>query len=122
MAPQLSEDNGLGKMNARQNKVGRAIGHGLALVQSGAEIVGWAQMIAAGGGKALVTSPAAPTRVGAILPAAGVGTVVIGAVTVVHGVAVGANTLGNIFSQNNNNGHPDKDNSVQGAQDQIEDI
>jgi RHS repeat-associated protein len=120
-ASALSEDNGMGRMNEPQNKAGRAIGHGLALVQSGVEIVGGVKAIAAGSAGAIVTSPAAGTGVGAVLPAAGVGVVVVGTAGVLHGVAVGANTLGNIFSQGKD-GHPNKDNSVQGAQDQAEDI
>jgi tetratricopeptide (TPR) repeat protein len=55
-------------------------------------------------------------------------------VTIVHGVAVGANTINNILSQNNNNGqsnnsgqdknngHPDKDNTVQGTHDDLADL
>lgn len=41
--------------------------------------------------------------------------------SVTHGVALGVNTLGNIFSKGKD-GHPAKDNSVQGIQDQLDDI
>lgn len=58
---------------------------------------------------------------GAVIPAAGVGTVVIGVAGVTHGTLVSANTLGNIFYKGKD-GHPAKDNSVQGAQDQLDDI
>jgi hypothetical protein len=97
------------------------VGHGLALVQSANEIVRGAQAIAGGTGEAVVTAPASATGVGAVLPAVGVGAAVVGTVAVGHGAYVAGNTLNNIFSKNND-GHPDTNNSAQGAQDQAEEI
>ena len=68
-----------------------------------------------------MTAPASATGVGAVLPAVGVGAAVVGTVAVGHGAYVAGNTLNNIFSKNND-GHPDTDNSAQGAQDQAEEI
>lgn len=90
------EDNGVAREalpQMTQNEIGRAIGHTLALAQSGAEIIG-------GGGEALITAPAAATGAGAVVPAAG-------AAVATHGVTVAANTVRNIIneplrSQNNN--------------------
>ena len=95
----LAEDNGLGPLDAKQNKAGRAIGHTLALVQAGSEISGGISLITGGGSEAVVTSPACGTVVGCAAPAVGVAAVVGGAALTAHGVAVGANTLNNIFSK-----------------------
>jgi len=45
----------------KQNTAGRAIGHGLALVQAGSEIVGGVSAMAGGSGEAIVTFPACGT-------------------------------------------------------------
>lgn len=96
-ASAFAEDNGLKGLDAPQTKTGRAIGHGVALVQSAVEIVGGAAAIIVGGGEAIVTSPAAATGVGAVVPAAGVAAAAVGTAGVLHGSAVAGNTLGNIF-------------------------
>jgi RHS repeat-associated protein len=119
----LAEDNGIPHLNAEQNSTGRAIGHGLALVQSGAEIYGGVTLIVGGGAEATITAPACGTGVGCAAPAVGVGAVVGGVVLTAHGTLVGANTLNNIFNTNNNNNHPKTDKTtVQGTHDQLEDI
>ena len=97
----LAEDNGLGPLNAEQNSAGRAIGHGLAVVQGGAEIYAGVQAITAGSAGTVVTAPACGTGVGCAAPAAGVGTVVVGAAVTTHGAAVLGNTFNNIFNKDN---------------------
>jgi RHS repeat-associated protein len=95
-----AEDNGLGPLDAEQNSTGRAIGHGLALGQAGAEVYGGAATIAGGSAGTAVTAPACGTGVGCAAPAVGVGTIAVGAGLVLHGCAVGVNTLNNIFNKN----------------------
>ena len=117
-----SENNGFGSVDGPQNKLGRAAGHALSLLQSGVEIYSGASAIVGGGGEAVATAPAATTGVGVVVPAVGVATVIGGVVTVIHGGAVGVNTLVNIFSKGKDS-HPAKDTStVQGATDQVDDI
>lgn len=99
-ASAYAEDNGLGGTSGPQNKVGRAIGHGLALVQSGSEIAGGLSLITGGGAEAVVTTPACGTGVGCVAPAVGVGAAVGGVALTAHGTLVGVNTLGNIFRGN----------------------
>ena len=120
-ASTLSENNGLGRMDAEQNKAGRAIGHALTAVQVGAEIyAGVTTAIGASGG-AIVTAPACATGVGCAIPAASAATAVVGVAVAAHGVAVGVNTLLNIFSSKKD--HPDTDKTtVEGTQDQLDDI
>jgi len=96
----LAEDNGLGPNDGAQNKVGRALGHGVALAQSGAEIAGGVIVAVEGGGEAVVTAPACSTGVGCAVPAVGVTAVVVGAVGATHGTLVGINTFRNILSKN----------------------
>jgi len=60
--------------------------------------------IVGGGGEALVTSPAAGTGAGIVVPAAGVATAGVGALVTAHGTAVGGNTLHNIFSKGRSQG------------------
>jgi RHS repeat-associated protein len=96
----FAEDNGAGPLDTKQNRVGRAIGHGVAIVQSGAEIVDGVSAINAGGGEAVVTAPACATGVGCVAPAIGAGAVVGGVVLTIHGAAVAVNTLNNIFNGN----------------------
>lgn len=78
-----------GPLDAKQNTAGRAIGHGLALVQAGSEIAGGLSLIGGGGGEAVVTTPACGTGVGCAAPAVGVGAVVGGVALTAHGTAPG---------------------------------
>lgn len=105
-ASAFAEDNGATPMDGPQNQVGRAIGHGVALVQAGTEIAVGVSAIGSGGGEAIVTSPACGTGVGCVAPATGVAVAVGGVVLTAHGTYVGANTLNNIFNKNNGNGAP----------------
>jgi len=83
-ASTVSENNGFGRMDAPQTTTGRVIGHIISLAQSGAEVVGGVATVVGGGGEAVITSPAAGTGVGVVIPAAGVVTVVAGAVVTVQ--------------------------------------
>jgi RHS repeat-associated protein len=94
-ASALNEDNGLPRSELPQNSVGRVLGHGIALFQSGLEILTGAGIAGVGGTEAVV---AAPTVVGS---APGVAAVVGGTALAAHGGAVGINTLHNIFSSGN---------------------
>jgi hypothetical protein len=108
-------------MDAEQNTAGRAIGHGLTIVQAGAEIYGGVTAAIGGSGGAVVTAPACATGVGCAVPAASAGTAVVGVAVAAHGVAVAVNTLLNIFSSKDD--HPDTDKTtVEGTQDQLDDI
>ncbi|HEU4932648.1 MAG TPA: HNH/ENDO VII family nuclease [Pyrinomonadaceae bacterium] len=98
-ASAYAEDNGLGGTTGSQNKVGRAIGHGLALVQGAGEVYAGVSAAIGGGGEAVVTSPACATVVGCAAPAAGVVTAVAGVAVAAHGTLVVGNTLNNIFSK-----------------------
>ena len=82
-----------------QTTTGRVIGHGVAILQGVTEVVTGGNMIAGGGTEAVVTSPAATTGVGAVVPAAGVGVAIGGAALVVHGGAVLINTAKNIVNE-----------------------
>ncbi|HET8670480.1 MAG TPA: RHS repeat-associated core domain-containing protein, partial [Candidatus Saccharimonadales bacterium] len=122
-ASTLSENNGFGRMDAPQNTAGRVIGHVLTGVQVGTEVYAGVTGMIAGGGGTVVTSPACATIVGCAAPAATLTTAAASAVLTTHGVVVGLNTLKNIFFSSDNNGHPDVDKTtVQGTQDQLEDI
>jgi hypothetical protein len=106
----------------RQNKAGRAIGHTLALAQGVQEILDGVAGLAGGSGEAVVTSPACASGAGCAVPAAGVGTAVVSGALAGHGTAVVLNTARNIFRKGKG-GHPAKDTtSVQGTQDQLDDI
>ena len=124
MAPELhGGDNNLGETAGPQNAGGRAIGHVLALGQAATEIYVGSQAAAAGGTEAFITSPAVVTVAGAAAPAVGVAVVVGGGLTATHGVVVAARTLNNIFfGKANKAGHPDRTDSVEGAQDNLEDL
>jgi len=105
VASAFTEDNGWGGTTGPQNKAGRAIGHGLALVQGAAEVYGGFQGMAGGGAEAIVTSPACASGAGCVAPATGL-TVAVGSLAVTaHGTAVLANTLHNIFNKNSNAGN-----------------
>jgi RHS repeat-associated protein len=98
-AAAFNEDNSLPAAKGDQTTTGRVIGHGAAILQGVTEVVTGGNLIVGGGAEAVVTSPAAGTGVGAVIPAAGVATAVVGAGLVVHGGAVLLNTGGNIFSK-----------------------
>jgi RHS repeat-associated protein len=66
---------------------GARLGDAIAAVQGVAETIQGAGAVLGGGAEALVTSPAAGTGVGVIVPAAGAAAAVVGAAEVVHGVA-----------------------------------
>ena len=97
-----SEDNGIPvdqlAPDLPQNVLGRALGHTAAAAQSAWEMATGFGMMGAGGAEAVVTSPAAATGVGVVIPGAGVATVVAGAAVTVHGAAVGVNTIRNIIN------------------------
>lgn len=121
-ASALSENNGFGRMDAEQNTTGRVFGHVLTGVQVGVEIYGGVSAIAAGAGEAIITAPACGTGVGCAVPAVGLATVAAGAVVATHGALVGLNTISNFFSSSKND-HPQTDkNTVEGTQDQLDDI
>lgn len=98
-ASTMGEDNGIGGTDGEQNTAGRGIGHALALVQAAGEIYAGTEATVAGGTEAIVTSPGVVTVVGTAAPLVGAAVVVGGVVTAAHGILVGANTLGNIFSK-----------------------
>ena len=99
-ASALAEDNGMTGTTGPQNKVGRAIGHGIAIAQSVSEIAGGITVAVGGGAEAVATSPAVVTVVGAAAPAVGVAVGVGGLITAGHGTYVGLNTVNNIFNKN----------------------
>lgn len=99
-ASALAEDNGREGTTGPQNKVGRAIGHGIALAQSVTEIVSGVTAAVGGGAEAVATSPAVVTVVGSAAPAVGVAVAVAGVVSAAHGALVGVNTVNNIFNKN----------------------
>lgn len=111
-ASALSEDNGLGPMDAPQNSVGRAIGHILALGQSFGETVIGTGMMGAGGALAVGSDGVLA------VPAAEVSAT--GAAITVHGVFVGANTWHNIFSSNTSDDRSGKNFTKQGKQQVID--
>jgi hypothetical protein len=100
VASAFGEDNGVGGTTGPQNKVGRAIGHGLALAQGFGEAYLGFQGMAGGGAEAVVTSPACATGAGCVAPAAGVGVAVGSFAMTAHGSSVIVNTLHNIFNKN----------------------
>jgi len=104
-----ADDNGIPHMNADENSTGRAIGHGVALTQAGAEIAGGLSLITGGGSEAVITSPLCATGVGCAAPAVGAVTAVGGVVLTAHGALVGANTLNNIFNKNNGTYAPNRE-------------
>jgi RHS repeat-associated protein len=81
----MGENNGLGQMDAEQNSVGRAIGHGLTGVQVAAEVYLGVQTMVGGGASLTLTVPACGSGVGCVATAASVGTVAVGAVVTTHG-------------------------------------
>jgi len=81
----FNEDNFLPGNDGPQNSAGRFIGHAAALVQSGTEIIGGANIALGGGAEAIATSPAVVTGFGAAAPAVGVAAAVGGVVTAIHG-------------------------------------
>ncbi len=91
-----AEDNGAAPIPGEQTSVGRAIGHIGAVVQAGVEIYTGVSGMIGGTGEAIVTSPAAGTGVGAVVPAAGVGMAVGGAILAGHGISVLYNTYKNV--------------------------
>jgi RHS repeat-associated protein len=132
-ASTVSENNGLGRMDAPQTTTGRVIGHVISAAQAGGEIYAGVVGAVSGGAEAVVTSPACGTGVGCAVPAAGVVTVVGSAVIATHGTLVGINTVRNIFSKNNSQQGsgskeqnkaepPKKDRSAEGTQTQRENI
>jgi RHS repeat-associated protein len=117
-ASAISENNGLGPMDAEQNSVGRVIGHGLTAVQVGVEIYAGVQAMTAGGGSLTLTLPACGTGVGCAATAASVGTIGVGATVTTHGALVGINTVNNIFSKKTELSKQKKDYSVEGTTEQ----
>ena len=99
-ASAYAEDNGVGGTSGPQNKVGRAIGHGLALAQGFGEAYIGLQGMAGGGAEAIATAPACASGVGCAAPTVGIATTATSAVVATHGTLVIGNTLNNIFSKN----------------------
>ena len=99
----LAEDNGLGPNSGPQNKVGRGVGHVVALAEATSEVLVGLQAAGGGTAGAVLTAPASVTGVGAAAPAVSITAAIGGVVTAVHGALVGINTLSNIT---NNDGHP----------------
>jgi hypothetical protein len=120
-ASAFSENNGFGALDARQNRGGRFAGHGLSLAVAGAEVAVGVQGMGAGGTEAILTSPAAGTGAGAVLPAIGVATIAASVVVAGHGTAVIVNTGINIFSKGKND-HPAPEGSLDGKLDDLDDI
>jgi RHS repeat-associated protein len=93
-------DNLLGYGRQEQStlsgKIGAAVGDGLATVQGGAEALLGGGAAVGGGTEAVLTSPLALTGVGTLVPAAGVGTALVGAVAVVHGSATAGTAVKNL--------------------------
>ncbi len=109
-AATFNADNGLPAPSGDQTTTGRVIGHGAAILQGVTEVVTGGNMIAGGSTEAVVTSPAATTVVGAVVPAGGVVVAVGGAALVVHGGAVLINTAKNIVNEKSSTG-PSAENS-----------
>jgi RHS repeat-associated protein len=109
-AAAFNEDNGLPAPSGDQTTTGRTIGHLAAITQAVTEVVIGGNMIVGGGTEAVVTSPAATTVVGAVIPAGGVAVAVGGAALVVHGGGVLVNTVKNIVNEKSSTG-PSAENS-----------
>ena len=92
------QDNGI-NVDSAGNSVGRFIGHAGAIVQGVTEVVTGVNGVVAGGAEAVVTSPAAATGVGAVVPAAGVVTAVASAGVAAHGTSVLLRTARNVHTQ-----------------------
>jgi len=105
---------GAGRMEqtSPSGRIGAAVGDAAATVTGTLEMLG-------GGGEALVTSPAAATGVGIVVPAAG-------AAVALHGTGTTATAFGNLFknakdggSKNDQKTNPDR---VQSAKDKVSDL
>ncbi len=115
-----AEDNGLPTPGGRQNKVGRAIGHGLAIAQGVAEMADGAAITSASGGEVVASLPVcAGTGVGCAATAGGVVVAAAGATIATHGGFVVINTASNIFSKKTELSKQKKDYSVEGTTEQL---
>jgi RHS repeat-associated protein len=90
------EANGATRIPGGQTSGGRAVGQIAAIAQGLAEIAQGIGLIGGGLTETVVTSPAAGTGVGAVIPAAGLGVAVIGGAEVVHGGIVIINAVRDI--------------------------
>jgi RHS repeat-associated protein len=99
----LMNDEGMGGMAPEMpsggfGQAGAALGNGLALTQAVVETAVGAAAAVGGDIEAGITSPAALTGAGAIIPAAGLAVSAAGVTAVVHGVATGVSAAKNIVA------------------------
>ena len=91
----FNQHNGFnfGSQSLPENRLGRAIGNTISLVQGVGEIVGGSGIAAAGAAETLSTAPAAVTGVGAAIPAAVVAATVAGVAIATDGISVASNSV-----------------------------